>query len=127
MLATPRSYTYDVSATDLTTVRLEGTYQFCSLCPGNRELKVRILFPVSKQKRKFCQEAIVNVPSSNDGLRIGVPVESSFETFSCADQLFPSIKAVWIFELFKRSISKMMMIENGASGEMTNHLSVELL
>lgn len=44
-------------------------YQFGRLSSGNRELKVCVFLPISEQKRKFGEKAIINIACCNNGLR----------------------------------------------------------
>jgi hypothetical protein len=62
---------------------------------SNGKLEVGILLPVSKEQWELCKKAVVNTSGRCDGLRTRVSVQTSFEPFYRADQLFPVFELVW--------------------------------
>lgn len=74
-------------------------YHLCGFSAGDRKLKVGVFLPIPKQKRKLCEEAIVDVAHCRDGLRIGVAVDSALECLCAPNKLLPDLEVVRIINL----------------------------
>jgi len=71
-------------------------HHLCRLGPGDIELQVRILLPVSEQERELEEELVVSIAQHRNRLRAGVPVKTTFECLACSNQLLPVFKAIGI-------------------------------
>jgi len=77
-------------------------------CLGSRngEFKIGIFLPVSKEKRKLGEEAIVCISGGCDCLWAGIAIQAAFQAFSGANKLLPIFKVVRVFELCAEIISR---------------------
>lgn len=66
MLATPRSYTWGLSAFRQAGGCEVGAYQFSRFSTSYREFQIRVFLPVSKEEGKFGKESVVNVSSCSN-------------------------------------------------------------
>lgn len=75
------------------------SYQLCSLRTSDGELQVGIFLPITKEKGEFGKEAVVDISSGSNGLRIRVAIETTFKGFRCSYKPFPELEIIWIFNL----------------------------
>lgn len=78
---------------------VSSTHHFRRLGTCDGKLEVGILLPVAEKQREACEEAVVCVSRSCNGLGAGVAVEASFLRFCGAHQLLPVLKFLWFRQL----------------------------
>ncbi len=63
----------------------QEAYQFGGFGPSYGEFQVCIFLPVAEKKRKFGQEAIIDISCCDDGLWTRVAIQAALEGFGGAD------------------------------------------
>jgi hypothetical protein len=74
-------------------------YHLGRLCSSDREFEVCIFLPVSEQKWKFGEKAIIGVSSGCDRLGAGIAIQASFEGLCGTNKLLPIFEIVGVLSL----------------------------
>jgi len=72
------------------------TYHLCRLGTGNVELKIGILLPVAEKQWKLEEKSVVSIAQGSEGLRTGVPIETTLLSLASTDKFLPRIKVVGV-------------------------------
>lgn len=81
------------------------THHFCSLGAGNGEFQVGILLPVAEEEREFGKEAVVGLAEGSDGMRTGIPVDTTLERLNRPNEFLPRLVVVRLLFLQRVSVS----------------------
>lgn len=78
---------------------MNGAHHVCSFTPGDREFQIGIFLPVSEQQRELGEKPIIGMAHCGDCLRVGVPVDTTFECLCASNEPFPGLEIIRIIEL----------------------------
>ena len=58
------------------------------------EFEIGIFLPVAEEKGKLEEESVVGLAEGSECLGTGVAVEATFESLTCANELFPVLETI---------------------------------
>jgi hypothetical protein len=71
----------------------------CGFCTRDRELQVRVLFPVAKEEWELGQEFVEDLSGCGDRLRARVPVQAALEGLGRTYKCLPRFEVIGALEL----------------------------